>query len=87
MKAIEIPTLTFTQQDYNKGNNEIVINLNTERQLDHLINDYQKTHRRIFPQINLLSPTQTIANFVYPRLDGWEIVYEGKNCNVRLTYK
>ena len=51
------------------------------------INKYQSSHRRLLPQINLISPTGAQASFDYPKYDGWEIVYEGKKCNVRLVYK
>jgi len=83
----EIPTLTFTADDYNKKDNEIVINLNDYRNLDNSINEYEQTHRRILPEINIISPTGKIGNFNYPTMDRWEIVYKGTNCNIRLTYK
>lgn len=88
MKQIfEIPTLTFTANDYNKKVNEIEINLNNYRDLDSSINEYKETHQRVLPEINVISPTGKIANFTYSTMDKWEIVYKGKNCNIRLTYK
>ena len=88
MKQIfEIPTLTFTANDYNKKVKEIIINLNEYRNLDNSINEYKQTHQRVLPEINVISPTGKIANFNYPTMDKWEIVYKGKNCNIRLTYK
>lgn len=84
---INIPTLNFAKSDYDKKKNEIIINLNFNRHLDEEINEYQISHRRLLPQINLISPTGVQANFVYPKYDGWEIVYTGKKCNVRLTYR
>ena len=85
-QTFEIPTLNFTKGDYNKKTKEIIINLNNFRWLDEIINSYQKSHRRLIPQINLVSPSGVIVNFSYPRMDKWEIVFEGKKCNVRLTY-
>ena len=85
--AIQIPQVTFTKEDYNKETNEIILNLNNHRWLDEMINEYQVSHRRIFPQIDVHSPSGKRANFAYPRMDGWEIVFESKACNLRLTYK
>jgi len=83
----EIPQITFTAEQYNKAVNEIVLNLNNYRWLDESINEFQGSHRRLLPQINLTSPSGAMANFAYPKLEGYEIVYSGKNCNLRLTYK
>ena len=86
-EGLEIPTLNFAKSDYDKNKNEIIINLNFNRHLDEEINKYKSSHRRLLPQINLISPTGGQASFDYPKYDGWEIVYEGKKCNVRLVYK
>lgn len=85
--AIEIPTLSFSTENYNNETKEILINLNDFRFVDEQLNDYQQSHRRILPEINLISPTGVQANFCNPTLDGWEIVYQGIYCSVRLTYK
>jgi len=88
MKNIfEIPLISFNSKDYDKSKNEIIINLNDYRFLDNLINEYQKSNRRIIPEINLLSPTGVMANFCFPCMDKWEIIFKGKKCNVRLIYK
>ena len=63
MKTFEIPQISFTKQDYNKEANEITINLNNFRWLDQLINSYQQTHRRLIPQIILVSPSKTTVSF------------------------
>ena len=83
----QIPSITFIKEQYNKEANEIILNLNDFRWLDEEIESFRSSHRRLLPQLNLTSPTGAMANFAYPRLEGYEIVFEGKNCNVRLTYK
>ena len=87
MTTLEIPKVAYTRKDYNSEKNEIAINLNDNLWLDQLINDYQRSHRRILPQIIVNSPTGSSACFAYPKMDKWEIVYEGKNCNLRLGWK
>lgn len=86
-KIFEVPLISFKSEDYNKSKNEIFINLNDFRFLDNLINDYRISHRRLLPQINVKSPSGVIANFCYPVLEGYEIVFKGKKCNIRLSYK
>ena len=85
-QIIDIPTILFSTSEYDEVSNEIVIDLNNHRYLDDFLKEYEITHRRIFGELILVSPSGTSSHFNYPRMDGWEIVYEGKKCDVRLTY-
>ena len=82
----EIPQITFTKNDFKKESNEIVINLNNYLWLNNFIEEYLHSHRRIFPQIDVQSPSGNICNFAYPRFEGADIVMESKRCNLRLTF-
>ncbi len=86
--ATDIPTVTFSATDYNAETKEIFINLNDNLWLNELLNEYQVSHRRIFPELNVISPSGQVRSFSFPSADKWELVYHGaKDVTVRLGFK
>jgi hypothetical protein len=85
--ATQIPAVTFQVSDYNADTKEIFINLNNNLELNSMFDSYKKSHRRIFPEINVVSPTGKMQSFNFPQMDKWEIVFQGaKGLKVRLGF-
>lgn len=87
IQHLDIPEICYTKEQYVTAQKEIVVNLNDYLWLNDLIEEYRVSHRRWYPQISVVSPTGTSATFAYPISDKADLVYSGKSCNLRLTFK
>lgn len=71
----EIPQITV---DTEPENDQIVLNLNDYLWLHQRMEEYQKSHMRLLPSIDVHTPSKIIG-FAYPRVEGVDIVYYHKD--------
>ena len=81
-----IPQIEFDKNQFDKKNNQIVINLNNHLWLHRIIENYLFTHRRLIPTIHVKSPSGNIKYFECYGYDNSDIIYRNKNLVVRLTF-
>lgn len=87
---IDIPEIAVQESDVSKELNAVIVNLNYHLWLNELIEEFQVSHRRLYPQINIVMPDKRVFNFAYPVVDNKtaDLVYENKSgLKLRLTFR
>jgi hypothetical protein len=90
MSYIDIPEIAVQETDVSKELNAVLVNLNYHLWLNELIEEFQVSHRRLYPQINIIMPDKRVLTFAYPVVDTKtaDLVYQNKSgLTLRLIWR
>ena len=88
---IDIPEIAVQESDVSRELNAVIVNLNNHMWLNELIEEFRVSHRRWYPQINIIMPDKHTLYFANPVVDNktGDLFYKNKTSGLglKLTFR